>query len=77
LTAKKPWIDPIPGTTDMEHLSENMGSLNVELTPADIREIETAFSLIEINGCSKDATQKPQIVQESSHLTLTQPSERL
>jgi aryl-alcohol dehydrogenase-like predicted oxidoreductase len=64
LTAQKPWIVPIPGTTDMDHLRENMGSLNVELTPADIREIETAFSLIEIYGGRMDATQMAQIGQD-------------
>src|SRR3954470_15697639 len=39
LMAQKPWIVPIPGTTSMDHLRENTGAVNVQLTPTDLREI--------------------------------------
>ena len=54
--AQKPWIVPIPGTTKMGHLHENFGAVNVQLTPADLREIETGFSRIEIYGGRMDAS---------------------
>jgi diketogulonate reductase-like aldo/keto reductase len=50
LPAQKPWIVPIPGTTKLEHLEENLGALNVELTAEDLREIEEGFSKIRIQG---------------------------
>jgi aryl-alcohol dehydrogenase-like predicted oxidoreductase len=50
LLAQKPWIVPIPGTRDVDHLGENLGAINVQLTPADLREIETAFSKIKVHG---------------------------
>ena len=42
LLAQKPWIVPIPGTRNIDHLNENLGALDVQLTPADLREIESA-----------------------------------
>src|SRR5476649_1451095 len=42
LLAQKPWIVPIPGTTKLPRLDENIGALSVELTPDDLREIESA-----------------------------------
>ncbi len=50
LLAQKPWIVPIPGTTKLERLEENLGAVNVELTPDDLREIDTAFSKIKVQG---------------------------
>jgi aryl-alcohol dehydrogenase-like predicted oxidoreductase len=50
LLAQKPWIVPIPGTTKLHRLEENLGALNVELTPEDLREIESAASKITIQG---------------------------
>ena len=50
LLAQKPWIVPIPGTRNPDHLNENLGAINVQLTPADLREIETAFSEIKVHG---------------------------
>ncbi len=47
---QKPWIVPIPGTTKLHRLEENLGAVNVELTPADLREIENAFSQIKVEG---------------------------
>jgi aryl-alcohol dehydrogenase-like predicted oxidoreductase len=48
--AKKPWIVPIPGTTKLNRLEENLGALNVELTPEDLSAIEGAASQIKIQG---------------------------
>jgi aryl-alcohol dehydrogenase-like predicted oxidoreductase len=50
LLAQKPWIVPIPGTTKMERMVENMGAAAVELTPDDLSEIEAAASKIIIQG---------------------------
>ena len=55
---------PIPGTTNRDHLHENMGAVNVQLTPADLREIEAGFSRIEIYGGRMDARQMAQIGQD-------------
>ncbi len=48
--AQKPWIVPIPGTTKIHRLEENVGAANVELTSSDLSEIEEALSKIEIKG---------------------------
>ncbi len=50
LLAKKPWIVPIPGTTKLHRLEENIGATEVELTPNELREIETAASNIDVQG---------------------------
>jgi len=50
LLAQKPWIVPIPGTTKLERLEENIGAVEIELTPDDLREIETASSEIKVQG---------------------------
>src|SRR5438552_2319142 len=50
LLAKKPWIAPIPGTTKLHRLEENLGAANVELTPEDLRAIESASSNIKVEG---------------------------
>jgi aryl-alcohol dehydrogenase-like predicted oxidoreductase len=50
LLARKPWIVPIPGTRNIDHLKENLGAIKVELTSADLREIETALSKIKVHG---------------------------
>jgi aryl-alcohol dehydrogenase-like predicted oxidoreductase len=50
LLARKPWIVPIPGTSKMDHLHENLGAINVQLTSADIREIETALNGMVVHG---------------------------
>jgi aryl-alcohol dehydrogenase-like predicted oxidoreductase len=50
LLAQKPWIVPIPGTRNMDHLEENLGAVNVQLTPADLLEIEEALSTIQVRG---------------------------
>jgi len=50
LLAQKPWIVPIPGTTKLHRLDENIGALSVELTPADLRNIDAAASEIAVQG---------------------------
>jgi aryl-alcohol dehydrogenase-like predicted oxidoreductase len=50
LIAQKPWIVPIPGTTKLHRLDENIGAVEVKLTPDDLREIESAASLITVQG---------------------------
>src|SRR6266478_433483 len=50
LLAQKPWIVPIPGTTKLHRLDENIGALAVELTPEDLRDIESAASKITVQG---------------------------
>jgi aryl-alcohol dehydrogenase-like predicted oxidoreductase len=61
LLAQKPWIVPIPGTTKLDHSLENLGAVNVHLTPEDLREIEAAFAKITIHGGRMDAKQMDQI----------------
>jgi aryl-alcohol dehydrogenase-like predicted oxidoreductase len=48
LLSQKPWIVPIPGTTKLDRLEENLGAANVEVTPEDFREIESAASKITV-----------------------------
>lgn len=50
LLAQKPWIVPIPGTTKLNRLDENLGAANVPLTPEDLRDIDSAASQIQIHG---------------------------
>ncbi|HVO61594.1 MAG TPA: aldo/keto reductase [Terriglobales bacterium] len=50
LLAQKPWIVPIPGTTRLHRLEENIGAVDVRLTPDDLRELETAASRIPVQG---------------------------
>jgi aryl-alcohol dehydrogenase-like predicted oxidoreductase len=50
LLSRKPWIVPIPGTTKLERLKENAGASSVELTTADLEEISTALSHVELQG---------------------------
>jgi aryl-alcohol dehydrogenase-like predicted oxidoreductase len=50
LLAQKPWIIPIPGTTELNRLDENIGAVSVELMPDDLRDIDTATSKITVQG---------------------------
>ncbi len=50
LLARKPWIAPIPGTTKLSRLDENLGAARVALTPIDLERIETALAAIEVQG---------------------------
>ena len=50
LLAQKPWIVPIPGTTKLHRLEENIAAAGVELTADDLRDIEAAVSKINVHG---------------------------
>jgi aryl-alcohol dehydrogenase-like predicted oxidoreductase len=50
LIAQKPWIVPIPGTTKLQRLAENLGAAQLHLTAEDLREIDSAASQIELHG---------------------------
>ena len=50
LLAQKPWIVPIPGTTKLSRLEENIGAVSVELTPGDLQNIDAAASQITVQG---------------------------
>ena len=50
LLAQKPWIVPIPGTTKLHRLDENIGAVSVELTPGDLSDIDRAASKITVHG---------------------------
>ncbi len=50
LMAQKPFIVSIPGTRNMDHLNENLGAINVHLTPADLSELETEFLKLKVHG---------------------------
>jgi len=57
LMAQKPFIVSIPGTRSLDHLNENLGAINVKLTPAELREIDTTFSKIKVHGGRMNAEQ--------------------
>ena len=57
LLAQKPWIAPIPGTTKMHRLDENVGADRVELTPDDLQRIEAAVAMVQIQGARYTAQQ--------------------
>jgi aryl-alcohol dehydrogenase-like predicted oxidoreductase len=50
LLAQKPWIVPIPGTTKVHRLEENIGAANIELTPEDLQRIETSVTQVQVQG---------------------------
>lgn len=50
LLAQRPWIVPIPGTTKLHRVEENLGAVSLVLTPDELREIETSLSSIEVQG---------------------------
>jgi aryl-alcohol dehydrogenase-like predicted oxidoreductase len=50
LLAQKPWIVPIPGTTKLHRLEENIGAVSIKLTSEDLREIESAAAEIKVQG---------------------------
>ena len=50
LLAQKPWIVPIPGTTKLHRLEENLGAVNVELTENDLKQIDEASSRMKLEG---------------------------
>ena len=50
LMAQKPWIVPIPGTTKLHRLEENIGSVDIDFTSDELREIDNASSEIKVQG---------------------------
>ena len=54
LLAQKPFIVPIPGTRRQDHLLENLGAIDVELSPADLRELESEYALMTVHGLRMD-----------------------
>jgi aryl-alcohol dehydrogenase-like predicted oxidoreductase len=63
LLAQKPWIVPIPGTRSSGHLNENLGALEVQLTPVDLRELETVLSGLTVHGGRMNAMQMKAVDQ--------------
>jgi aryl-alcohol dehydrogenase-like predicted oxidoreductase len=57
LMAQKPWIVPIPGTRSLDHLNENLGAIELGLTPDEARAIGAAFSAIPVHGGRMNAAQ--------------------
>jgi aryl-alcohol dehydrogenase-like predicted oxidoreductase len=57
LMAQKPWNVPIPGTREIQHLRENLGALDVELSADDLREIDAAFADVRVQGGRMNAEQ--------------------
>jgi hypothetical protein len=55
LLARKPWIVPIPGTTKIGHMEENLRAMDVQLTAADVQEVEAGFAAIPIQGARSSA----------------------
>ena len=64
LLAQKPWIVPIPGTTKLAHLKENLGAVDVKLTPEDLKRIETELSKIKVQG----ARSSPEVLSWSDEM---------
>lgn len=58
LLAQKPWIVPIPGTTKLDRLAENLGATNVELTPADVQQLTAAADQIPVQGARYSEAQE-------------------
>jgi aryl-alcohol dehydrogenase-like predicted oxidoreductase len=63
LLAQRPWIVPIPGTTKLSRLEENLGAVDVELTPADLRDIESAAARLTVHGA-----RYPEIIERMTGL---------
>jgi aryl-alcohol dehydrogenase-like predicted oxidoreductase len=61
LLAQKPWIVPIPGTRNENHLTENTDAITIRLTPADLREINAVFSKLMVKGGRMNEMQREQI----------------
>jgi aryl-alcohol dehydrogenase-like predicted oxidoreductase len=61
--AQKPWIEPIPGTTKLHRLTENIGAANIEFTPEELKQIDEASSNIKIEG-----TRYPEAMEKTTGL---------
>ena len=65
LLAQQPWIVPIPGTRNLDHLTENHGATNIALTATDLRELDTALSSVTVYGGRMNELQM-QIVDQTT-----------
>ena len=65
LLARKPFIVPIPGTRNIDHLNENLGAIHVVLTFAELRELDTALSQIQVHGGRMNEDQMKVVDQTS------------
>jgi aryl-alcohol dehydrogenase-like predicted oxidoreductase len=65
LLAQKPWIVPIPGTRNLAHFQENAKAIDVDLSPADLRDIEAAFAELAVHGGRMNAMQMQVVDQEA------------
>ena len=65
LLAQKPWIVPIPGTRNLDHLTENHGAINVALTAEDLRDLDTALASVTVHGGRMNEPQM-QIVDQTT-----------
>ena len=76
--ARKPPIVPIPGTRNREHLLENLGANDLQLTPADLKELDAACSSIAVHGGRMNEMQMqvvdPEIDSEATVLPSTRSS---
>jgi aryl-alcohol dehydrogenase-like predicted oxidoreductase len=72
LLAQKPSIVPIPGTTKLHRLEENIGAASVELTPEDLRQIRDALSHIQVQGDRYPRTLRRELVADKSHTKIAQ-----
>jgi aryl-alcohol dehydrogenase-like predicted oxidoreductase len=65
LLAQKPWIVPIPGTRNRAHFDENVQAINLQLSPAELREIESGFAKLKVHGGRMNAMQM-QVVDQTT-----------
>ena len=63
LLAQKPWIVPIPGTRNQRHFDENVQAMNLQLSPAELREIDLAFAKLKVHGGRMNALQMQMVDQ--------------
>ena len=63
LLAQKPWIVPIPGTTKLAHLQENLGSIDVTFTPDELRDLNSAIEKIKIYGDRYTAAEQSRVAR--------------
>jgi len=61
LLARKPWIVPIPGTTKLHRLEENLNAVEVAFSPQDLRQIDEVFDGIEVHGSRYAAATQAQV----------------
>ena len=65
LLAQKPWIVPIPGTRNLAHFQENVRAIDVDLSPADLGDIEAAFAKLAVHGGRMNAMQMQVVDQDA------------